>query len=113
MNFIAVNGFELPVNDNKIGYITRDSDICVKFIDNYNLYSDMIPNNYIKQLGRELITITNILHFIEDKRKKMLKMNNDDYINDYSIYFNTPKMCLIRLEQLFILNDLIRKITTR
>lgn len=36
MNFIAVNRFELP-NDNKIktiqfaGYITRDSDVYVKF----------------------------------------------------------------------------------
>jgi hypothetical protein len=148
MNFIAVNGFELP-NDNKIkttqfaGYITRDSDVCVKFIDNYNLYSDMIPNlkvnrvlisrfksfnkfdeesqlldyyrskienpnSYIKQLGRELIEDYNYEYvtFRRGCEKKMLKINNDDYINDYSIYFNTPKMCLIRLEQLFILNDL-------
>src|SRR6266498_3715450 len=148
MNFIAINGFELP-NDNKIkttqfaGYITRDSDVCVKYIDNYNLYSDMIsnqkvnnilisrfksfnkfdeesqlldyyrlkienPNSYIKQLGKELIEDYNYEYFTFRRgcEKKMLKMNNDDYINSYSIYFNTPKMSLIRLEQFFILNDL-------
>lgn len=67
------------------------------------------PSNFIKQLGRELIEDYNFEYaFRKPCGKKQLQSNyeNDDYINCNSNYFNTPKLCLIRLKQLFIQEDL-------
>ncbi|CAG8674488.1 9950_t:CDS:2 [Rhizophagus irregularis] len=78
------------------------------YLDNYRLKIET-PNSYIKQLGKELIADYNYKYFpsLRNKSEKIiLTTNNDNYVNDYSIYFDTLKMSLIRLEQLFILNDL-------
>ena len=125
-----VNGFKIDntLNPHQFaGYFTRDCYLFVKYIDlsqNVNhsqnitrllenkivngiLFSHSMgsmllenykkrieePIDYIKKIGKELI---------EDYNWKYIT-----YCHSYSTYsyFNTPKMCLIRLEQIFILND--------
>ena len=150
MNLISINGFELPKHKIKVdqfaGFMTRKSDVCVKYAGNCAPYSEVIsnkevnnivisyfnsfyinndneelrvledyrtkienPSNYVKQLGKELIDDYNFDHeFLKPFEKKKLQLNgeNNDYINCNYNYFNTPKLCLIRLEQLFIQKDL-------
>jgi len=129
-----VNGFEI-VNDEKLhlhqfsGYFTRDSDVLIKYLDNQNHITVLMSNkdanrnlstykestlldnyrkkieepiNHIKQIGKELIEDYNYKYFPFRRESIIIENTN---IN-YDFYFNTPKMSLIRLEQLFILNDL-------
>jgi len=116
-----INGIEIK-NDDKLspqkfaGYFTRDSKVVVTYLDNDLPF--FVPNKSVNEL------LSNYMNsdLLKSIRKKIEKLDDyiiqigrnliDDYNHQYSylthdpnVYLETSKMSLIRLEQLFILND--------
>jgi hypothetical protein len=127
-----VNGIEIInkeiINKNNLlnhnqlsGYFTRECYVLVKYLDESQnqIYTNFMTNKYVNQIllsyfDSDLLEnnrkkIEEPIDYIKNIGKELIKDYNYQYYNytlyPIDLYFNTPKMCLIRLEQLFILND--------
>jgi hypothetical protein len=130
MDVIRVNGFEIDYLFNArrfSGYFTRDCDVLVTYSDDTcEKTTRLMSNKFVNSTILRKINMSNnndsVLlenckakieepsEYIKDIGKNLIEDYNWKYLTIQStnieMYMDTPKMCLIRLEQFFILNGL-------